>query len=182
LRCGRRSRPLLQALAIGIGLAVAGLGGAAGLAAAGEPPSSPAPLTRSSATRSVVLDLRGRTISLLDAGAVLGRWPVAIGAGATPTPVGRFAVINKVVNPRYQSTKSGRIHPTIGANGPLGDRWLGFLQSGPNQFGIHGTPAAWSWTVTSRAAVTNGCVRMLRAHVHQLFDQVEVGTPVIVTR
>jgi lipoprotein-anchoring transpeptidase ErfK/SrfK len=36
--------------------------------------------------------------------------------------------------------------------------------------------------VTSRAAVTNGCVRMLHEHVRSLFDQVEVGTPVIVQR
>jgi len=30
--------------------------------------------------------------------------------------------------------------------------------------------------------VTNGCVRMLHEHVRSLFDQVEVGTPVIVQR
>ncbi len=140
-----------------------------------------APAT-ASGTREIVLNLSSRTISLRDNGAVLGRWPVAIGDPASPTPMGRYTVLNKVVNPQYQSTKSGRINPRTGPNTPLGDRWMGFLDSGKNQFGIHGTPAAWSWTVTSRAAVTNGCVRMLRAHVHQLFDQVDVGTPVIVTR
>jgi lipoprotein-anchoring transpeptidase ErfK/SrfK len=145
---------------------------------------APAATTTAAATstKEIVLNLRSRTISLRDNGVVVGQWPVAIGDPATPTPTGRFAVANKVVNPQYQSTKSGRINPRTGADTPLGDRWMGFLQSGKNQFGIHGTPAAWSWTVTSRAAVTNGCVRMLRAHVHQLFDQVDVGTPVIVTR
>jgi len=133
-------------------------------------------------TREIVLQLGKRTISLRENGKVISSWPVAIGDPSTPTPVGRFTVQNKVVNPKYQSTKSGKINATVGPNGPLGDRWLGFQQSGPNQYGIHGTPAAWAWTVTSRAAVTNGCVRMLHEHVRKLFELVDVGTPVIVQR
>jgi len=133
-------------------------------------------------SRVIVLQLGSRTLSLRDAGKVIGSWPVAIGSRGTPTPLGRFVVQNKVINPKYQSTSSGRINPTVGPNSPLGDRWLGFQQSGPNQYGIHGTPAAWSWTVSSRAAVTNGCVRMLHEHVRRLFELVEVGTPVIIQR
>ncbi len=131
-------------------------------------------------TREIVLELGKRTISLRDNGKVLGSWPVAIGDSRTPTPKGRFLVETKVLNPQYQSTASGKINPTKGPNGPLGDRWIGFKRSGPNQYGIHGTPSAWAWTVTSRSAVTNGCVRMLTPHVRALFDQVEVGTPVVV--
>lgn len=146
-------------------------------------PAQPAATTTSLAsTRKIVLELGKRTISLLEGEKVLGSWPVAIGDPATPTPTGTFAVENKVVNPQYQSTKSGKLNPKIGAQGPLGDRWIGFKRSGLNQYGIHGTPDAWAWTVTSRAAVSNGCVRMLTPHVRQLFDQVDVGTPVIVKR
>jgi lipoprotein-anchoring transpeptidase ErfK/SrfK len=133
-------------------------------------------------TRQIVLELGRRTISLVEDGQVRGSWPVAIGDPSTPTPLGTYQVENKVVNPQYQSTKSGKVNATIGPQGPLGDRWIGFKSAGINQFGIHGTPTAWSWTVTSRAAVTNGCVRMLTPHVRQLFDQVEVGTPVVVKR
>lgn len=148
-----------------------------------QPPSLPAPTTTSLAsTRQIVLELGKRTISLLEGDKVLGSWPVAIGDPSTPTPTGAFTVRNKVLNPQYQSTKSGKNNPTIGPNGPLGDRWIGFHTSGINQFGIHGTPPAWEWTVTSRAAVSHGCVRMLTPHVRQLFDQVDVGTPVIVKR
>jgi lipoprotein-anchoring transpeptidase ErfK/SrfK len=50
--------------------------------------------------------------------------------------------------------------------------------SGLNQYGIHGTP--WPHWVQTRAAVSNGCVRMLNAHVRELFDKVELGTPVTV--
>ncbi|MCT0225117.1 L,D-transpeptidase [Synechococcus sp. CS-1328] len=133
-------------------------------------------------TREILLELGRRTISLRENGKVISSWPVAIGDPGTPTPTGRFKVENKVVNPQYQSTKSGKINPVLGANGPLGDRWIGFKSSGANQYGIHGTPSAWSWTVSSRSAVTNGCVRMLSDHVRKLFELVEVGTPVVVTR
>ncbi len=142
-------------------------------------PAAPAKAAVTS-TKEIVLELGKRTISLRDNGKVLGSWPVAIGDSATPTPKGRFAVEVKVVNPQYQSTASGKVNPTKGPNGPLGDRWIGFKRSGLNQYGIHGTPSAWAWTVTSRSAVTNGCVRMLTPHVRALFDQVEVGTPVVV--
>ncbi len=132
--------------------------------------------------RQILLELGKRQISLLENGKVMGSWPVAIGDPSTPTPTGSFKVTNKVVNPQYQSTKSGKNNPTIGPQGPLGDRWIGFHNTARDQFGIHGTPTAWEWTVTSRAAVSHGCVRMLTPHVRQLFDQVDVGTPVVVTR
>ena len=145
-------------------------------------PSVPAATAAAyTSTREIRLELGKRTISLVDNGQVLGSWPVAIGDPATPTPTGRFAVRNKVVNPQYQSTKTGRNNPTIGPLGPLGDRWLGFHTTAKDQFGIHGTPPAWEQWVKTRAAVSHGCVRMLGPHVRQLFDQVEVGTPVIVT-
>jgi lipoprotein-anchoring transpeptidase ErfK/SrfK len=132
--------------------------------------------------REIVLELGKRTISLIEGGKVLGKWPVAIGDPGTPTPTGRYSIRNKVVNPQYQSTKSGKNNPTIGPNGPLGDRWIGFHTTARDQFGIHGTPPAWAWAVHQGAAVTQGCVRMLGPHVRALFEQVDVGTPVVVKR
>ncbi|MFN9644078.1 MAG: L,D-transpeptidase [Cyanobacteriota bacterium] len=144
-------------------------------------PSAPVPATAAlTSTRQILLELGKRTISLVDNGQVVGSWPVAVGDPATPTPTGRFAVRNKVVNPQYQSTKSGKNHPTVGAQGPLGDRWIGFHTTERDQFGIHGTPTAWEWTVRSRSAVSHGCVRMLTPHVRELFDKVDIGTPVVV--
>jgi lipoprotein-anchoring transpeptidase ErfK/SrfK len=149
--------------------------------AAAITPSAPRTTTAAAtANREIVLELRKRTISLMEAGKVLGKWPVAIGDPSTPTPTGRFSIRNKVVNPQYQSTKTGKNNPTIGPNGPLGDRWIGFHATDRDQFGIHGTPPAWAWAVNQGAAVTHGCVRMLGPHVRALFDQVDVGTPVVV--
>jgi len=158
---------------------------AVGVPAAPTPATTPtkaATTTSLASTRQIVLELGKRTISLLEGDKVLGSWPVAIGDPATPTPTGTFSVRNKVINPQYQSTKSGKNNPTIGPNGPLGDRWIGFHTSGQNQFGIHGTPPAWEWTVKQREAVSHGCVRMLTPHVRYLFEQVDLGTPVIVKR
>ncbi|MFN9620686.1 MAG: L,D-transpeptidase [Synechococcaceae cyanobacterium] len=152
--------------------------------AAATPAGAPGAATTAAATsnRQILLELGRRTISLLEDGKVLASWPVAIGDSATPTPTGTFTVRNKVINPQYQSTKSGKVNPTVGPQGPLGDRWIGFHATDKDQFGIHGTPSAWAWTVTSRAAVTHGCVRMLTPHVRQLFEKVDLGTPVIVRR
>jgi len=147
-------------------------------------PAAPAATATAAITsnREIVLELGKRTISLIEGGKVLGKWPVAIGDPGTPTPTGRYSIRNKVVNPQYQSTKSGKNNPTIGPNGPLGDRWIGFHTTARDQFGIHGTPPAWAWAVHQGAAVTHGCVRMLGPHVRALFEQVDVGTPVVVKR
>jgi len=183
-------KPVLWGGALALGLLGSGVARSADLAAAGSalpapPPAVTAPALRpsapvSAADRRIVLELGKRTISLLEGNQVIGSWPVAVGDPATPTPTGSYAILNKVVNPQYQSTKSGKNNPTIGPDGPLGDRWMGFHTSANNQYGIHGTPPAWEWTVKSRAAVSHGCVRMLTPNVRFLFDRVEIGTPVIV--
>lgn len=184
----RRSRFGLAAAAVGVVLLLPGWISPASASSpasvstgAVHPPAAPAVVpTPQAPPRQIVLELRQRQISLLEGRQLIGRWPVAIGDPSTPTPTGRFTVLNKVVNPQYESTRSGKRNATIGPQGPLGDRWIGFMRSGANQYGIHGTPDAWSWTVLSRAAVSNGCVRMLTPHIRQLFDQVDVGTPLIV--
>ena len=143
-------------------------------------PAASAAEAPATSNRKIVLELGKRTISLWEGSKVLGKWPVAIGDPETPTPTGLYSIRNKVTNPQYQSTKSGKNNPTVGPNGPLGDRWMGFHSTSKDQFGIHGTPPAWAWAVHQGAAVTHGCVRMLGPHVRALFDQVDVGTPVVV--
>ena len=125
-------------------------------------------------TLAILLDLSDREIALLRDGKAVNRWPVVIGAPETPTPVGRFQVQTKVINPVYQSTSSGQVKGV----GALGYRWIGFHSKGPNAFGIHGTP--WPWWVDARAAVSHGCVRMRNEHIEKLFAAVEIGTPVVI--
>ena len=170
--------PPVPSLGAANGTAVVNLPAAVPTAA--PSPSQPATTAALTSNREILLELGKRTISLVENGRVVSSWPVAVGDPSTPTPTGRFAVRNKVVNPQYQSTKTGKNNPTIGAQGPLGDRWIGFHFTERDQFGIHGTPTAWEWTVKSRSAVSHGCVRMLTPHVRELFEKVDLGTPVTV--
>ncbi len=151
-------------------------------AAATTAPASAAPAVATgpdaAGTTVIQLVLSRREISLLRDGKVQGRWPVVIGAPATPTPTGSYRVTTKVINPVYRSTVSGKIKGAVGRNGPLGHRWIGFHRTGQDDYGIHGTP--WPWWVDARAAVSHGCVRMRNEHVEQLFEAVGIGTPVLI--
>ncbi|MDY7024705.1 MAG: L,D-transpeptidase, partial [Cyanobacteriota bacterium] len=54
--------------------------------------------------------------------------------------------------------------------------WIGFWTDGKDTIGFHGTP-----TVNSLGrAASHGCVRMRNEDVVALFNQVEMGTVVIV--
>ncbi len=121
-----------------------------------------------------MLDLSKRQISLVRGEQQLETWPVAIGDPKTPTPMGDFAILNKKVNLIYATHKSGQRRELRRPISPIGDRYLAFHCNGRGKFGIQGT--AWPQWVQIRAAVSLGCVRMLNAHVRQLFDAVEVGT------
>ncbi len=55
---------------------------------------------------------------------------------------------------------------------PAGARWLGIF----NGAGIHGTDETWS----IGHAVSHGCVRMTIPDVIDLYDRVNVGTPVYI--
>ena len=140
------------------------------------PPGAVASTAASTSPSSteIRLDLSQREIALVRDGKAVSRWPVVIGAPETPTPVGRFSVQTKVVNPVYQSTSTGKVKGV----GALGYRWIGFHSKGANAFGIHGTP--WPWWVDARAAVSHGCVRMRNEHIETLFAAVDIGTPVII--
>lgn len=126
------------------------------------------------ASSRIVLDLTRRQIRVLRPGLTLGPWPVAIGDPSTPTPTGEFEILTKTVNPVYITHQSGQRRELVGPSSPIGDRYLAFHRNGRGEFGIHGTP--WPHWVQIRAAVSLGCIRMLNAHVRQLFEAVDVGT------
>lgn len=64
-----------------------------------------------------------------------------------------------------------------GPGNPLGSRAL-YLYRGKRDtmYRIHGTTEPWS----IGQSVSNGCIRMLNAHVEDLYERVPVGTPVVV--
>ena len=64
-----------------------------------------------------------------------------------------------------------------GPNNPLGARALYLYRGGRDtMYRIHGTNQPWS----IGQSVSNGCIRMLNAHVEDLYERVPIGTRVVV--
>jgi hypothetical protein len=123
----------------------------------------------------LVLRLEERRVYVYRGEEILASYPVAIGRDDTPTPLGEFTVFQMIENPVWQSPWTGEIR-TPGANSALGLRWIGFVRLSNGIVGFHGTP-----TVSSIGqAASNGCVRMRNEDVLELFEQVQLGTPVLV--
>jgi L,D-transpeptidase ErfK/SrfK len=123
----------------------------------------------------LVLRLRERRVYVYEGDTPLKSFPVAIGRVGWETPTGTFSVMNMLRNPGWTNPLTGeRMEP--GPNNPLGERWIAFWTDGRNYIGFHGTPTRDS---IGRPA-SHGCVRMYNEDVRELFEIVQVGTPVIV--
>jgi L,D-transpeptidase ErfK/SrfK len=109
---------------------------------------------------SLTLDLEKRKLYFHRGGVTQRAYDVAIGAPSTPTPVGRWVVVEKALNP----------------GGPFGSRWIR-LNIPWGGYGIHGTDAPES----IGRAVSHGCVRMLSARVEELYPLVPIGAVVNIT-
>lgn len=121
------------------------------------------------------LDLSDRRVYVERGDERIASYPVAIGKSQTPTPTGTYEVFQMIENPIWQSPWTGQVTPP-GPNSALGLRWIGFAQMSNGIIGFHGTP-----TVSSIGkAASNGCVRMHNKDVLAMFEQVEMGTTVIV--
>ena len=141
--------------------------------------------------RELVLDRRHRQLLVLDNGVEVRRFSVAVGKPGWETPVGHFQVIELVVDPIWVHPSTGQEIPP-GADNPLGSRWIGFYRDcrsrrgfngnangttrGCVTAGFHGTPNRAS----VGRAVSHGCVRLLDEQAQDLFDLVQMGTPVTV--
>ena len=105
-------------------------------------------------------------------------YTVAVGQEGLETPEGRYAIQEKQVNPSWHVPNSawagslaGQVIPP-GPEDPIKARWLGIFEGA----GIHGTEETW----TLGTAASHGCVRMSIPDVEELYDLVEVGTPIYI--
>jgi hypothetical protein len=126
----------------------------------------------------IVVDVMGFTLKLYNKDTLVKTYPVAVGTPKYPTPLGSYRIIRKEKNPVWINPNSDwsknmppRIEP--GPNNPLGLRAL-VTNAGGGLVLIHGTP---SFAPGMRS---HGCIRMSNAHIVELFDLVEVGTPVFI--
>jgi lipoprotein-anchoring transpeptidase ErfK/SrfK len=105
-------------------------------------------------------------------------YTVAVGQVGLETPEGLYHIQNKQVDPTWNVPESdwagslaGQSIPP-GPSNPLKARWMGIYEGA----GIHGTEE----TSSLGTAASHGCVRMAVPDVEELYDQVEVGTPIYI--
>jgi lipoprotein-anchoring transpeptidase ErfK/SrfK len=119
-------------------------------------------------TTELVVDLSSQKLIVRDAKGVERRISVAIGAPATPTPVGRFYVTDKLRGADFGSYYGCCILALSGRQPNLPQGW-----SGGDRLAIHGSP-----TPTWGHAVSNGCLHASEADLRYLMKTVPLGTPV----
>ena len=127
---------------------------------------------RASVHTRITVDLSERRVRLYRMGKLVLSSPAAIGSSATPTPLGRYYVNQRLV-PRDASGPFGPGAVGISAFSPV---LTGWTQGGP--IAIHGTNEPWS----IGRAVSNGCIRLPNPMLRRLFKAALAGTPVIIRR
>ena len=121
--------------------------------------------------RKVLISIPDRKLAVIESGAVVKVYDIAVGKRATPTPSGEFTIINRITHPTWYGHESGKPVPP-GPENPLGTRWMGLSKKG---YGIHGTNAPQS--IGKRAS--HGCIRMAQADLEELFEMLRVGDVVV---
>ena len=116
-----------------------------------------------------VVDRSKLTATLFQAGRVIFRAPVGVGAAGTPTPVGQFYVRDRLSG--FSSPMYGPLAFGTNARSPILTDWPdgGFV-------GIHGTDQP----NLIPGHVSHGCVRLTNAAIIRLGQLMPVGTPVMI--
>jgi lipoprotein-anchoring transpeptidase ErfK/SrfK len=105
-------------------------------------------------------------------------YTVAVGQEGLETPEGLYDIQEKEENPvwhvptsSWAGSLAGQTIPP-GPSNPIKARWMGIFEGA----GIHGTEETYSLG----SAASHGCVRMAIPDVEELYDRVEVGTPIYI--
>ncbi|HSR95367.1 MAG TPA: L,D-transpeptidase family protein [Solirubrobacterales bacterium] len=105
-------------------------------------------------------------------------YTVAVGQEGLETPEGLYHIQEKQENPSWHVPNSawagdlaGQVIPPCPED-PIKARWMAIFEGA----GIHGTEE----TESLGSAASHGCVRMSIPDVEELYDRVEVGTPIFI--
>lgn len=129
---------------------------------------------------AILVDISERRLYLYDKGELVKQYRVAVGTPSHPTPRGNFHITLKRYRPTWSNPGSDwavgmpRTIPP-GPGNPLGTRALNIDSPGIR---IHGTSADSS----IGTAASHGCMRMHRWDIEDLYERVDVGTPVFIVR
>jgi hypothetical protein len=128
----------------------------------------PVVVSRARVKRQIIVSVPDRKLVVMEKGAVLRVFEVAVGADASPSPSGAFEIVSRLTEPTYYH--GGVVIPP-GDDNPLGPRWVGLNKKG---YGIHGTNAPRS----IGKAASHGCIRLRNRDIVRFFAMVSVGDTV----
>jgi lipoprotein-anchoring transpeptidase ErfK/SrfK len=126
----------------------------------------------------ITIDRPSFTLRLFENLKLSKEYTIAVGALGYDTPAGLYNIENMAVNPSWsvpEADWTGSLGGTVvppGPDNPLKARWMGIYDGA----GIHGTDDIGSLGT----AASHGCVRMSVPDVVELYDQVDVGTPIYI--
>jgi lipoprotein-anchoring transpeptidase ErfK/SrfK len=122
-------------------------------------------------TTRIHIDVSRRQLTFYAGGEKVLSTPVAVGSPATPTPIGRFYVNQRILT----TDPSGPFGPAALGVSAFSNVLTGWTQGGP--IGIHGTNQEWS----IGRPVSNGCIRLENGVLKRIFRRSAAGTPVVIT-
>jgi lipoprotein-anchoring transpeptidase ErfK/SrfK len=120
----------------------------------------------------ILVDISERRLTSFRGGRRVLTTTVAVGAAATPTPIGRYYVNQRLV----PEDTSGPFGPGAIGISAFSEVLTGWAQGGP--IAIHGTNEPWS----IGQAASNGCIRVQNPVLERLFRSTPAGTPVLIRR
>ncbi|MFK7791991.1 MAG: L,D-transpeptidase [Devosiaceae bacterium] len=135
---------------------------------------------------TIVIDVASKYLYHVEAGGTARRYGIGVGrdgfrwAGAAV--VGRKAEWPTWTPPAAMIRRQPELREWAGGmpggeDNPLGARALYLYRGGRDTlYRIHGTNAPW----TIGQAMSSGCIRMVNAHVEELYERVRVGSRVVV--
>ncbi len=126
----------------------------------------------------IVVDIMGNTLKLYNKDSLVRTYECATGQPKFPTPQGKFYIIRKEhdpvwINPNVEWSKEMPPKIDPGPDNPLGMRALVTDAAGGTVL-IHGT------RYLTPGLYSHGCIRLANGNIVELFDLVEVGTPVFI--
>lgn len=119
-----------------------------------------------------VVDLKDFALTVHLQGYYVKRYSVGIGKDGS-SPIGKFAVLNKVENPAY-TAPNGKVIPGDDPANPLGERWIDLGES----YGIHGTIDPDS----IGKAESRGCIRLRDSDIIEVYDFLVKGSEVSIRK
>lgn len=124
----------------------------------------------------IIINKRTNELAWINQGKIQLKTKVATGKTNTLTPEGLFTITVKAINPYYRKKNIPGGNP----RNPLGSRWIGFDAEGTDGrvYGIHGT----NEPSTIGYYVSQGCIRMEKGPLEFLYEQIPIGTNVLIVR